>query len=71
MPPDVEQALDKSGLRSDYDARPRYQRNDYIGWINRSRQDETRHKRITQMIDELRRGGVYMGMAHASSRKDG
>ena len=68
MPADVAAALEKSGLRTAYDARPDYQRNDYIGWIDGAQQDDTRAKRIAQMMDELKKGGVYMGMAHAPSR---
>jgi [protein-PII] uridylyltransferase len=34
------------GLRAAYDARPPYQRNDYLGWINRAKQDDTRQKRL-------------------------
>ena len=69
MPPDVLAALKRSRLLADYEARPAYQRNDYIGWITRAARDETREQRITQMIDELRRGGVYMKMAHPASAK--
>ena len=69
MPADVEQLLASHGLMDDYDARPRYQRNDYLGWIGRAKQPATRHKRIKQMLDELRAGGVYMNMGHAPSRK--
>ena len=70
MPDDVAEALRDAGVADDYAARPHYQRNDYIGWIERAKQPATRGKRIRQMLDELRGGGVYMGMAHAPSRKD-
>jgi uncharacterized protein YdeI (YjbR/CyaY-like superfamily) len=67
---DVAKALKTAGLRRHYDARPNYQRNDYIGWIDRARTAKTRIKRIAQMLDELERGGVYMRMPHpASARK--
>ncbi len=69
MPADVETALRTSNTRSDYDARPAYQRNDYLGWVVRAKGAETRAHRIAQMIDELSRGGVYMNMTHAPSRK--
>ena len=69
MPSDVEVALDESGLRADYDARPFYQRNDYIGWIGRAVKPETRRRRIDQMLEELEEGGVYMRMDHPPSRK--
>jgi len=70
MPADVAASLADGGVEADYAARPHYQRNDYIGWIGRARGDETRRKRIGQMVDELKRGGVYMGMDHPPSRKD-
>ena len=53
-----------------YEERPSYQRNDYLSWIKRAVRDETRLKRIAQMLDELAKGGVYMGMAHPPSRHD-
>ena len=69
MPPDVDQALRRAGVLDAYRDRPAYQRNDYLGWIGRAQQDETRAKRVRQMVDELREGGVYMGMTHAPSRR--
>ena len=70
LPKDVKDVLVKRGVWSDYMARPAYQRNDYIGWIERAKRLETREKRIAQMTDELKRGGVYMGMDHAPSKKE-
>jgi hypothetical protein len=67
MPVDVAKAMMAAGVRRQYDARPNYQRNDYIGWIDRARTAETRTKRIAQMLDELQRGGVYMKMPHPAS----
>ncbi len=52
---------------SAYEARPAYQRNDYLGWITRAKRPETRSKRLHQMLDELAQGGVYMGMRHNPS----
>lgn len=69
MPADVEQLLTSRGLMDDYNQRPRYQRNDYLGWIGRAKRPATRQKRIDQMLDELRRGGMYMNMVHAPSEK--
>ena len=69
MPNDIAAALKSSGLRADYNARPAYQRNDYIGWINRAKTSETRIKRLEQMLTELAQGGIYMGMEHTASRK--
>ena len=69
MPNDIAAALKSSGLRADYNARPAYQRNDYIGWINRAKTSETRIKRLEQMLTELAQGGIYRGMEHKASRK--
>lgn len=69
MPTDVKSALQKAGVADDYAARPHYQRNDYLGWIGRAKQDDTRASRIGQMVDKLRKGGVYMGMKHGPSAK--
>jgi uncharacterized protein YdeI (YjbR/CyaY-like superfamily) len=63
MPDDVAAALAESGLCAAYEARPPYQRNDYIGWIARAVRPETRARRIAQMLDELRAGDRYMKMA--------
>ncbi len=63
MPDDIREALRERGLTGAYEARPPYQRNDYLGWIARARRQETRQKRIDQMLAELERGGVYMNMA--------
>lgn len=70
MPDDVLATLKSENVLADFEARPAYQQNDYVGWITRAARDETRHKRITQMIDELRKGGVYMKMNHPASAKD-
>jgi uncharacterized protein YdeI (YjbR/CyaY-like superfamily) len=62
MPQDVAARLDAAGLRAAYDARPPYQRNDYLAWIARAKREATREKRIAQMLDELRGGSRYMKM---------
>ncbi|WP_129583393.1 YdeI/OmpD-associated family protein [Actinomyces mediterranea] len=67
MPEDIARLLNERGLREDYDARPAYQRNDYLAWIGRAKRPETRMKRIDQMLNELEVGGVYMKMRHAPS----
>jgi len=69
MPDDVAALLAQRGLRARYDERPHYQRNDYLGWIARAQRPDTRQKRITQMLDELERGGVYMKMVHPPSMR--
>ena len=62
MPPEVERALEDAGLMEAYRARPPYQRNDYLGWIDRARRPETKARRLQQMLDELEQGDVYMKM---------
>ena len=62
MPDDVRDALISRGLKDAYDARPAYQRNDYLGWIGRAKRPDTRERRLLQMLDELERGDVYMNM---------
>ncbi len=69
MPDFVKTALHDRGLMRDYEARPAYQRNDYIGWILRAKREETKLRRLHQMLDELEAGGVYMNMQHPASRK--
>lgn len=63
MPEFVGQALDARGLRAAYDARPPYQRNDYLLWINKVKGEETKQRHLAQMLDELAAGNAYMGMA--------
>lgn len=69
MPPFVREGLEKAGLMADYHQRPAYQQNDYLMWINAARRQVTKDKRLQQMLDELRVGGVYMNMQHPPSAK--
>jgi uncharacterized protein YdeI (YjbR/CyaY-like superfamily) len=62
MPDFVRQALAARNLTSAYEARPPFQRNDYVGWIARARKEETRRRRLEQMLDELEEGDIYMKM---------
>ena len=62
MPDFVRAALASRRLSGRYDERPAYQRNDYLSWINRAKRQDTKEKRVKQMLDELASGGVYMGM---------
>ena len=62
MPDFFRDAINARGLMDAYLARPDYQRNDYIGWVNRAKLESTKQKRLNQMLDELERGGVYMRM---------
>jgi uncharacterized protein YdeI (YjbR/CyaY-like superfamily) len=62
MPAFVRRALDDSGLADAYRSRPPYQRNDYLWWINTAKREATKERRLTRMLDELKHGGLYMGM---------
>ena len=67
MPDDVRRALEERGLVAEYEERPAYQRNDYLGWIARAKRPETKARRLAVMLDELASGGRYMGMTHRPS----
>ena len=60
MPEYIREALESRGVMEAYNARPPYQRNDYIGWITRAKHIETQEKRLNQMLEELEKGDVYM-----------
>jgi uncharacterized protein YdeI (YjbR/CyaY-like superfamily) len=60
MPDFTREALNGRGLTDAYHARPPYQQNDYIGWIQRAKLKVTREKRLMQVLDELKKGNVYM-----------
>lgn len=63
MPDFVRRALEERGLAEAYAARPPYQRNDYLGWINGAQRTATKERRLSQMLDELEGGDRYMNMA--------
>ena len=58
MPDFDKTALEEKGLMITFNERPAYQQNDYIGWISRAKCEETKLKRLLQMLDELKQGGV-------------
>ncbi|WKB52814.1 YdeI/OmpD-associated family protein [Eleftheria terrae] len=62
MPGFVEDALELRGLMAAYQARPPYQRNDYLGWILRAKTDDAQLRRLEQMLAELEHGALYMKM---------
>lgn len=62
MPAFVREALEDRGLMKAYLQRPQYQQNDYVGWISGAKRDETRQRRLFQMLQELEQGGVYLKM---------
>lgn len=69
VPEFVRDALIREALMDAYYERPGYQQNDYIGWINSAKRRDTKEKRLAQMLEELRRGGIYMKMDHPSSKR--
>ena len=62
MPKNIRASLMRHGLLKLYNARPPYQRNDYLGWISRAKLETTKEKRINQMLEELKQGDRYMKM---------
>ena len=64
MPDEIRKILEEKNLMETYLNRPPYQRNDYIGWIERAVHEETREKRLRQMIEELELGNLYMNMEY-------
>lgn len=69
MPEFVKLALIERDLMHAYGERPAYQRNDYLLWINSAKNQETKEKRLRQMLYELETGGIYMNMKHSASSK--
>lgn len=70
MPEFVRDALVDTGLMSAYRNRPPYQQNDYIGWIVRAKREETKRKRLAQMLEELEADNLYMKMDYKPARTD-
>jgi len=64
MPEFINSALTEHNLIEAYNNRPPYQRNDYIGWVMRAKQQKTQQKRLKQMLDELTTGDRYMNMQY-------
>ena len=62
MPKQIRALLVRDELLELYNARPAYQQNDYLGWISRAKLEETKEKRINQMLAELKAGDRYMKM---------
>jgi uncharacterized protein YdeI (YjbR/CyaY-like superfamily) len=68
MPDFIKSALEDQGLMEMYGSRPAYQRNDYLSWVSRAKLEDTRRKRLAQMLGELKQGDVYMGMNWSKPR---
>ncbi len=58
----VRTSIERADLMDAYNARPPYQRNDYLMWIEKAVRIETKEKRIAQMLRELKQGDKYMNM---------
>ncbi len=67
MPDFVRDALLRRHLMEAYQARPPYQRNDYVGWITRAKKPETQERRLAQMLDVLAGGDRYMNMRYRAA----
>lgn len=67
----VQEALDRRKLWDAYRARPDYQQNDYLLWINSAKRDDTKQRRLDKMLGELDAGNGYMGMRWAPKADDG
>lgn len=68
MPDYMRSALEKRRLMDTYKKRPPYQQNDYIAWITRAKLDATKEKRLSQMLEELEKGDVYMNMEYGRKK---
>lgn len=68
MPDFIRAALENAKLLDAYEARPPYQRNDYIGWITDAKRDQTRDVRLKQMLAELRSADRYMKMPYKAKK---
>ena len=64
MPDYIRSALTERKLMDAYHERHDYQQNDYIGslCVTRAKREETKEKRLAQMLDELEGGKLYMNM---------
>ena len=71
MPDFVKEALIEGDLMEAYRARPAYQQNDYIWWITQAKRQETKYKRLAQMLDELESGDKYMKMSYRPRKPSG
>jgi uncharacterized protein YdeI (YjbR/CyaY-like superfamily) len=75
MPDYIREALTERNLLEAYHVRPAYQQNDYIGWITRAKREETKQKRLSQVLEELEGGRLYMNMlwtkSHTLQRRRG
>lgn len=62
MPDAIKTTLEECNLLAAYEARPPYQRRDYLYWITSAKREATRQSRLQQMLTELEKGDVYRKM---------
>ncbi len=70
IPADVLEALVAGKVINEFNDRPKDQRTKYVEWIGESDGEGERAARASQMVEELREGGVFLGMPHPASRKE-
>lgn len=58
-PPEYESFLRENGLLDEYNERPYFQRKGWIEWIEAAKRPETKEKRKSKMLEELK-DGTYM-----------
>lgn len=61
MPGNIKAALQKRKLLEAFDARPAYQRDEYLKWVALAAGPAAKQKRLDQMLDELEKGGLFKG----------
>jgi uncharacterized protein YdeI (YjbR/CyaY-like superfamily) len=61
IPGQIKTALAKQKLLDAFLARPDYQRDDYLTWLDAAKLPEQRQQRMTQFLEEIGKGDVYMG----------
>lgn len=57
----VRAAMTSRNLTEAFRARPKYQQDEYLTWINSAKLNDQKRARLTQMLDELEKGGVFKG----------
>lgn len=61
MPEFFRAALEERGLMDAYRARPPYQQNDYIGWINRAKLEATKQKCLSKCSTNSKKAAFTCG----------
>jgi uncharacterized protein YdeI (YjbR/CyaY-like superfamily) len=71
MPGNIKAALQKRKLLEAFDARPAYQRDEYLKWVALAAGPAAKQKRLDQMLDELEKGGLFKGEPYTPPKKPG